>query len=147
MRAAIPMVTSGHHTLQRWSRRARVNSSGADGFATEPRVARRPFQGALERIAVHSHARRGRLLAARSRIEGAGLAKTEWRHVDVDVLVGSGTGYVSLVPYAHGTIDADGLVERPPSRQMLSLFVSGIGEQLIQAAPVLHHDRRTAEPH
>src|SRR6185369_5387108 len=100
----------------------------------------------LERILAHGHACRRRLLATGGRIHSACLAKTERRHVYIDVLVGSWIGNVGLMPYADRTIGTNGLIERPPGRQMLSLLVACVSKELLQAAPVLNHDGRAAEP-
>ena len=67
----------------------------------------------------------------------AGEGEAEARHVDVDGLVLVGGDLVGFVPDADATVVADALVEGLPCREVRCVALLSVGDEVVEAAPVL----------
>ncbi len=76
----------------------------------------------------------------------SGIGQSEAWHIVVYAFVCAFLDEKRLVPYSDVAAAADLAVECRPGRNMLRRLVLCIPFQLIERAPVLNHDRRSAEP-
>jgi hypothetical protein len=72
------------------------------------------------------------------------LGEAEARHVGVDSFGLVGSDLVRLVPDANGAVVANALVESFPRRQMGCVACLCIGDEMVEASPILCH--RNASP-
>src|SRR5258708_5770725 len=103
----------------------------------EPAFATRGSLTASKRMAQAAHARQRRC-GTDSR------AQTESRHIGIDILRLLRRDGIALMPDADGAIVLQFAVEGRPGGKMLTFAVMGIGEQLLQAFPILQQQRDTA---
>jgi hypothetical protein len=70
--------------------------------------------------------------------------QAEFWHVDIHAFAFAGLDEVGLVPDADGSVVANGAVEGGPGWEMMARAIVGVGDELIEALPILLDDNDPA---